>query len=225
MSRLSPLPVRALCAGAALAALAAGCTSTPGDVRAPALPATERARDDLLKSAYQTLITRCLDAQGLTLERKAASAAEDRRLQAALFGTGPSELSLTLSAGHTVTAHTDGCLAEARRTLYGDGDDEQRWFTAEVTVNNLRAEVGVRMGEDPDFRAALARWNRCTAAAETAAPERCARREAELAGIRSRLEPELLAEVRALRDKELTAYRQLRNRALHRALDVVLARS
>ncbi|WP_279926652.1 hypothetical protein [Streptomyces chengmaiensis] len=219
---MPPLPLRALCAAAAVAALTSGCASTPGGVRPPDVPAAERAGDDLLKSAQHTLVTRCLQDRGLTLERK-ASAAEDRRLQAALFGSGPSELSLTLPTGHTVTAHTDGCLADARRTLYGD--DERSWFTAEVTVNNLRAEAGARMNEDPDFQEALARRNRCTAAARTAAAERCAREEAELAEVRSRLEPELLAEVRTLRDKELTAYRQLRNRALHRALDVVPARS
>jgi hypothetical protein len=44
-------------------------------------------------------------------------------------------LSLRLTTGHVVRAHTDGCLAAAQRRLYGD---QRRWFRASVVVNNLR---------------------------------------------------------------------------------------
>ncbi|WP_180289233.1 MULTISPECIES: hypothetical protein [Streptomyces] len=91
-------------------------------------------------------------------------------------------------------------------------------------MNNLRAEAQQRMKRDPDYRAATARWAQCTTPAHGPRPERpdpavsarCAHRSG-LAGLRARLEPALLAEVRADRRAQLTTYQQLRTRALHRA--------
>ncbi|WP_137991589.1 hypothetical protein [Streptomyces vilmorinianum] len=206
---------------AAAALLLAGCVATaPG----PAVPLTPRAQDELLRTAERALVDRCLDARGLTLAAPPRTPEADRRLQAALFGTGPHELSLTLATGHTVSAHTDGCLAAARQTLYGD---QTRWFRAQVTVDNLRAEAQARMKDDPAHRAALERWNRCAAPPARARAERpdpalAARceRESGLADVRARLEPAELAEVRALRADQLTTYRQLRTRALRRAAEL-----
>ncbi|MFD7324374.1 hypothetical protein ACFV9D_25330 [Streptomyces sp. NPDC059875] len=209
-------------AGTVVAALLlAGCaTVTPG----PSVPSTPQAQDELLRTVERTLVDHCLDARGLTLAVKPPTPDDDRRLQAALFGTGPHELSLTLATGHTVTAHTDGCLATARQNLYGD---QTRWFRAQVTVDNLRAEAQARMKNDPAHRAALERWTRCAAPPGRPRPERpdpavAARceRESGLADVRARLEPAELAEVRALRADQLTTYRQLRTRALQRAAEL-----
>ncbi|MFE5969737.1 hypothetical protein [Streptomyces sp. NPDC056463] len=209
--------VGALAAGLLLA----GCVTTePG----PAVPRTPQAQDALLRTVERTLVDRCLDARGLTLARRPDTPEEDRHLQAALFGTGPRELSLTLATGHTVTAHTDGCLASARRTLYGD---QTRWFRAQVTVDNLRAEAQNRMKDDPAHRAALRRWNRCattsgrprTERPDPALVARCDR-ESGLAEVRARLEPAELAKVRTLRGDQLTTYQQLRTRALRRAAEL-----
>ncbi|MDT9686909.1 hypothetical protein Q5762_00780 [Streptomyces sp. P9(2023)] len=215
--------VGALAAGLLLT----GCvTAGPG----PGVPPTPEAQDTLLKTAERTLVDRCLDARGLTLARRPDTSEEDRRLQAALFGTGPRELSLTLATGHTVTAHTDGCLAAARQTLYGD---QARWFRAQVTVNNLRAEAQDRMKDDPAHRSALARWNACVTPPGSPPPgsrprpdrpdpavaARCAK-ESGLAEVRARLEPAELAKVRALRGDQLTTYQQLRTRALRRAVEL-----
>ncbi|MEU9286251.1 hypothetical protein AB0D57_16405 [Streptomyces sp. NPDC048275] len=210
--------LRALCA-AALAVLAlAGCATTPAH-RAPELPRTERDRDDLIDTAQQALVDRCLARQGLTL--KHTSDAADGRLQGALFGRGRPELSVTLATGYTVTAHTDGCLAAAQRELYGD---QRLWFRTRVVVNNLRAEARQRMKHDPDYRAATVRWTRCVTPAhghrpsrpDPAVSARCARKSG-LARLRRQLEPALLARVRAERHGQLTTYRELRTRALHRA--------
>ncbi|MEU9304733.1 hypothetical protein [Streptomyces sp. NPDC048269] len=146
---------------------------------------------------------------------------EDKRLQAALFGTDPRELSLEFPTGYTVTANTDGCLASAQRALYGD---QKTWFQAEVIVNNLRAEAQSRMTTDRDHRAAMARWTHCTGRPSGSRPQkqdravadRC-RRESGLAEIEARLEPALLAEVRAERRGQLRTYEQLRSVALRRA--------
>ncbi|MGW7364605.1 hypothetical protein ACWGI8_14540 [Streptomyces sp. NPDC054841] len=212
--------MRALHAACALVAalVLSGCAAAP---TGRALPTPERSRDDVIRSAEQALVTRCLASQGLTTASKPATPAEDRRLQAAVFGSGPSELSLTLPTGYTVTAHTDGCLASARHTLYGD---QRRWFRAQVTVNNLRAEAGARMRTDPAHRTVFARYTRCLSGRsprqpEQAAATRCAR-ESGLTAVEARLEPARLAEVRALRREQLTTYAQLRTRALHRAAEL-----
>ncbi|MGW6568536.1 hypothetical protein [Streptomyces sp. NPDC054975] len=204
--------------------LLTGCVTTaPGRT----VPSTPQAQDALLRTVERTLVDRCLDARGLTLARRPDTTEEDRRLQAALFGTGPRELSLTLATGHTVTAHTDGCLAAARQTLYGD---QTRWFRAQVTVDNLRAEAQQRMKDDPAHRAALTRWNRCATPPGTPSPARSERpapavvarcdKESGLAEVRARLEPAELAKVRVLRDDQLTTYQQLRTRALRRAVEL-----
>lgn len=104
--------------------LAGACTARPR----PALPAPEKGRSDLIATAQQVLVNRCLHARG---------AAGPPPRQEMLFGAGPAELSITLTTGYTVRAHTDGCLAEAHRYLYGN---QKRWFHAQVTVNN--APVG-----------------------------------------------------------------------------------
>ncbi|MEU4269338.1 hypothetical protein [Streptomyces sp. NPDC026092] len=204
--------------------LLTGCvTAVPG----PAVPPTPQAQDALLRTAERTLVDRCLEARGLTLAHRPDTAEEDRRLQSALFGAGPRELSLTLATGHTVTAHTDGCLARARQTLYGD---QTRWFRAQVTVDNLRAEAQQRMKGDPAHQAALARWNRCATPPGTPSAARVERpgaavvarcdKESGLAEVRARLEPVELAKARALRGDQLTTYQQLRTRALRRAVEL-----
>ncbi|MEU9991457.1 hypothetical protein AB0E10_32575 [Streptomyces sp. NPDC048045] len=94
----------------------------------------------MIKAATQRLTDTCLTRQGLTPPHPghSPSRGEQRRLDAALFGTGPAELSLTLPTGYVVRAHTDGCLAAAQQRLYGD---QHRWFRVSVTVNNLGPEA------------------------------------------------------------------------------------
>ncbi|MFD9512469.1 hypothetical protein [Streptomyces mirabilis] len=220
-------------AAAALAVLAlTGCSTATAQRSVPPLPRTERDRDDLIDTAQQVLVDRCLAQQGLVLpnasapQDHSAAAPQDRRLQGALFGRGHPELSVTLATGYTVTAHTDGCLAAAERDLYGD---QRLWFRTRVVVNNLRAEAQQRMKRDPDYRAATARWTRCVTPAHGARPDpavstRCAR-ESGLTQLRARLEPALLTRVRAERHGQLTPYRQLRTRALRRAADLYAERT
>ncbi|MFF8507483.1 hypothetical protein ACF064_05265 [Streptomyces sp. NPDC015492] len=224
MFRSAPRSRRALLAAAA-ALLLSGCTAVgPGSSSAPAVPAAATAQDALLKAAEHRLVADCLGGRGLSLSSRPRAPDEERRLQAALFGTGPRELSVTLATGATVTAHEDGCVAESRRRLYGD---QRRWFRTQVVVDNLRTEAQARMRADPAHQEALARWTRCVAPAGAPRPERpdpvvaarCAR-ESGLDEVRGRLEAVELLTVRALRRDELTTYRQLRDRALRRAVEL-----
>ncbi|MFJ9644072.1 hypothetical protein ACWEPM_16860 [Streptomyces sp. NPDC004244] len=187
-------------AGLVLAALcASACTAPPP----PAPPTSEQGRSDLIKAAQQVLVERCLTARG---------AAGPPPREDVLFGAEPAELSVTLATGHTVRTHTDGCLAEAHRFLYGD---QARWFRAEVTVNNLRPEAEARLGADPAYREALARRAAC------ADQQADCVRASGLEELRGRLEPARLAEVRAAHREELTTYDRLRDRAVRRAADVL----
>ncbi|MFF5250984.1 hypothetical protein ACFY4K_02825 [Streptomyces leeuwenhoekii] len=182
--------------------LAGACTGQPR----PALPASEQGRSDLIDTAQRILVNQCLRARG---------AAGPPPRQEVLFGTGPAELSITLPTGYTVRAHTDGCLAQAHRYLYGD---QERWFHAQVTVNNLRPEAQARLREDPAYRAALARRAACddrdTACIRASGLER----------LRSRLEPGRLAQVRAAHRDDITTYDRLRDRAVRRAAGLLADR-
>ncbi|MFI8910405.1 hypothetical protein ACIGW4_02085 [Streptomyces sp. NPDC053513] len=171
-----------------------------------ALPVSEQGRSDLIHAAEQVLVGRCLRACG---------AAGPPPRQEVLFGTGPAELSIRLATGYTVRAHTDGCLAEAQRYLYGD---QARWFRAEVTVNNLRPEARAALREDAAYRAALARRDAC-ADHDTA----CVRASG-LEQLRTKLEPARLARVRAAHRDDLTTYDRLRDRAVQRAAGLLAGR-
>ncbi|MEU3610011.1 hypothetical protein AB0E83_31915 [Streptomyces sp. NPDC035033] len=210
---------------AASLALLTGCASVRPDVPGPpAVPTARTEQDALLRAAERRFVDDCLADRGVRATAEPRAPAEDRALQAALFGTGPRELSVTLATGAVVTAHSDGCLATARDRLYGD---QHRWFRVQVVVDNLRAEAQARYRDDPAHRAALARWTACVAPPGRPRPERpdpgdaarCSR-ESGLDETRTRLERAELAEVRALHHDELITYRQLRDRALLRAVQL-----
>ncbi|MFJ5136379.1 hypothetical protein [Streptomyces sp. NPDC088707] len=224
MFRTTPRTRRALLTAAA-ALLLSGCTAVgPGAPTPPGMPFGKTAQDALLRAAEHRLVVDCLSGRGLSLTSRPRAPDEERRLQTALFGDGPRELSVTLTTGATVTAHEDGCVAGARQRLYGD---QRRWFRAQVVVDNLRAEAQARMRDDPAHRAALARWTRCVTPPGSPRPDRpdpsvaarCSR-ESGLDEVRERLEAAELATVRSLRRDELTTYRQLRDRALRRAVEL-----
>ncbi|MFG1665179.1 hypothetical protein [Streptomyces sp. Y7] len=159
---------------AAAAALAC-CLMTGCDVpRAPdaASSADEPdPTDEIIKAATQHLTDGCLTRLGLTPPSPRTSAApgskeEQQRVDAALFGAGPTELSLALPTGYVVRAHTDGCLAAAQRRLYGD---QRRWFEASVVVNNLEPEAAHTHRDLAEIRARhrteIADWQRLRARA------------------------------------------------------------
>ncbi|MER7344345.1 hypothetical protein ABT390_02935 [Streptomyces aurantiacus] len=146
----------------ALASLAVGCSAPPS--RTSELPP-----NDIIKTAQRKLTETCLTRQGLTPPHPGSrppSRAEQQRVTRALFGTGRTELSLTLPTGYSVRAHTDGCLAEAQRTLYGD---QRRWFRVSTVVNNLKPEAAFRKEPLTEVRTRhhgeLAEWRRLRARA------------------------------------------------------------
>ncbi|BBC35366.1 hypothetical protein SGFS_066600 [Streptomyces graminofaciens] len=139
------------------------CTDAPPHRPAP---------DDVIKAATQHLTDACLARRGLTPPRPGQSPPPkaSHKVTEALFGAGEAELSVRLTTGYVVRAHTDGCLASAQRRLYGD---QRRWFRTSVIVNNLGPEAAhshrtlaeVRAGR----RSELAEWRRLRAHALTEA--------------------------------------------------------
>lgn len=168
-----------LAAVTSLASLAVGCSPPPSRT-------TELPPNDIIKTAQRQLTDTCLARRGLTPPTPGSrppSAAEQQRVTRALFGTGRTELSLTLPTGYSVRAHTDGCLAEAQRTLYGD---QRRWFRVSTVVNNLKPEATFRKEPLTEVRARhrgeLTEWRRLRARAVInakahlqATPQRAAR--------------------------------------------------
>lgn len=120
-----------------LAVLTGGLTGCA----APRQPTVSLSPDDTIKAAQLLLTDRCLIRRGLTPPRPdhpPVDEADARHVDRALFGTGPTELTLELPSGHVIGHHTDGCLAAAERRLYGD---QRRWFQAVTTVNNLKSKA------------------------------------------------------------------------------------
>ncbi|MEU1818898.1 hypothetical protein ABZ543_27480 [Streptomyces roseifaciens] len=119
--------------------LLAGCFLTGC---APSQASRHPAEDDVIKAAGQVLTDSCLTRQGLKPSRPGRRtsypAPEEAKVAEALFGSGRPELSVSLSTGHVVSAHTDGCLAAAQQRLYGD---QPRWFRVSTIVNNLGPEA------------------------------------------------------------------------------------
>ncbi|MFI1655026.1 hypothetical protein ACH4ZU_08925 [Streptomyces sp. NPDC020472] len=159
-------PVRLPVTAAVLAcAVLAGCTAqAPNPVPDP---------DELIKAATQRLTDACLARQGLVPPRTGRGrppGTDAQRVDAALFGTGPAELSLPLPTGYVVRAHTDGCLAAAQQRLYGD---QPGWFRVSVIVNNLEPEAAHTHRDLSEVRARhrteIAQWERLRAHALTEA--------------------------------------------------------
>ncbi|WP_369383948.1 hypothetical protein [Streptomyces sp. cg36] len=144
---------------AALALVLTGCTSVTARTDGP-------SADDLVKAATQVLTDECLQRQGLAPPRpgQQVTAVEQQQVSDALFGKGPAEMTLRLSTGYVVRAHTDGCLAAANERLYGD---QRLWFHSSVIVNNLRPEAshdGVTLAVvRARHRAELTEWSRLRA--------------------------------------------------------------
>ncbi|MFJ6759395.1 hypothetical protein ACIQNK_30800 [Streptomyces sp. NPDC091273] len=91
--------------------------------------------------------------QGLDASQRAA-------YSVALTGTERQRITVTLPSGFRLATNDSGCLAEARRRLYGD---YPAWFKAARTVENLKTVYQSRALEDPAYAAAVKDWSACMA--------------------------------------------------------------
>ncbi|MEV5431954.1 hypothetical protein [Streptomyces sp. NPDC052701] len=87
-----------------------------------------------------------------------------RRAQALRAANGPDPNGITARTpdGMVLRRSTEGCHAQAERTLYGD---LAAWFQAEVTLDSLSPMRHTRVPADPAFARAVEPWARCMRAA------------------------------------------------------------
>ncbi|MFE2850299.1 hypothetical protein ACFXJO_04100 [Streptomyces lavendulae] len=89
-------------------------------------------------------------------------ARERAAARTALMGASPVGLSARTPTGMTLTASTQGCLAQAQRALYGD---LAAWFRVKVVTMNLRPAQEERVRRDPRYAEAVGQWAACMRAA------------------------------------------------------------
>lgn len=77
-----------------------------------------------------------------------------------MFGTGVDKIEVKTASGVESTDR-DGCLADARRFLYGDLDT---WVPLDVWVNNLDVDIVPRVQATKSYIAALGMWRTCMTA-------------------------------------------------------------
>ncbi|MFI8825711.1 hypothetical protein [Streptomyces sp. NPDC053431] len=90
-------------------------------------------------------------ATSLTPERRQA-------YDTALFGTRRNAITVRLPRLGTLFTSADGCLSEARGTLYGDLAD---WTRAKAVVSHLRTLTAPERERDPRWTRALDAWRTC----------------------------------------------------------------
>ncbi|WP_419997987.1 hypothetical protein [Streptomyces boninensis] len=84
---------------------------------------------------------------------------EHTRWDRAFFGGGNGRtVSVTLPSGGRAGVSLDGCVAQARDTLYGD---LAQWFRASKTAENLAPLYAKDLKNDPRFKGAVRTWSRC----------------------------------------------------------------
>ncbi|GAA4234121.1 hypothetical protein GCM10022254_38260 [Actinomadura meridiana] len=86
------------------------------------------------------------------------SKAEQARWQRTYIGDDTKKINVTMPDGSTVSTGSDGCVTEARRTLYGDISKYLRVYM--VAVNYTGEAYRLTIG-DPAYTAAVGRWKQC----------------------------------------------------------------
>jgi hypothetical protein len=175
------------------------------------------------------------------------SPARQRAYAVALFGEARDMVTLHLPDGVQLSVSVAGCVAEARRALYGN---VQRYLRLEYMVQNAGGEVVRRVLKDSRYARAVTAWRACMAGqgyryeeatdayaamasrydqragarAEVRRQERqlavtdaTCNRSARVAATGRRLHEEVAAIVAAQREGDVLAYRELQATALERA--------
>lgn len=83
---------------------------------------------------------------------------QQRTWDEAFFGTDATRIRVTLPDGDQYEAPGTGCLAEARKQLYGDLQQQTRLF---YYMQALRLAAANKVKADPAYLAAVDRWRSC----------------------------------------------------------------
>jgi hypothetical protein len=159
------------------------------------------------------------------------SPAQQQAYTVALFGESGDMAALDLPGGMQLSVSVTGCVAEARKSLYGD---VRRYLRLQVLVENIGGDAVRRVLEDPRYVRAVAAWRACMAdhgyryreatdalAAmadrRTAVRDATCNRSARVAATGRRLQAKVTAALAADREGDIQAYRELQATALRRA--------
>lgn len=159
------------------------------------------------------------------------SPARQRAYTVALFG-GPGDMvTLDLPGGTRLSVSVAGCVAEARKSLYGD---VRRYLRLQFLVENIGGDAVRRVLKDPRYARAVAAWRACMAGdgyryreatdahaamadRRTAVRDATCNRSARVAVTGRQLHEEAATTLAAEREGDIQAYRELQATALRRA--------
>ena len=89
---------------------------------------------------------------------RSLSMAEQHRYDDVLWGSPDTVISVEVDDELAVSNSGDGCVADARRTLYGD---LTTWLRLEYIALNVLSEASIRVQEDREVITAQAEWSDC----------------------------------------------------------------
>jgi hypothetical protein len=84
-----------------------------------------------------------------------------RAYETALYGTADSRPQVELPDGQGLVIATDGCVAEARRRLYGD--DLRGYLISQHVTANVEGHIAQDVRDAKAYRSALGGWRTCMA--------------------------------------------------------------
>jgi hypothetical protein len=136
----------------------------------PPVPASERTGDDrsfpylvddvawAKKYGYGALFSAAAEANTqVTGPTDGLSSRQVAEWTRTLYGTGR-QVSLDLPSGGRLSTSDRGCLAAARKVLYGD---LVPWFRAKRTTDDIEVLVRRRVRDDRRYDTAMTSWRRC----------------------------------------------------------------
>ncbi|MFE0156871.1 hypothetical protein ACFWY5_57770 [Nonomuraea sp. NPDC059007] len=89
---------------------------------------------------------------------KTLTAKQRERFATVLYGTPGATLSVRIPSGPVISTSSDGCLAEADSSLYGDF---KTWFRVKTITDNLAPRYLPQVYGDARFHQAVASWATC----------------------------------------------------------------
>lgn len=116
------------------------------------------ARTNGYGGARQRQINAAVKADPNARYAETLSPARQQAYRMAFFGSERSAVSARTPDGVSMSTGSQGCLADARRQLFGD---LQTWFAGDTVEVHLDLVVVPKTQADARYRKALAAWSRC----------------------------------------------------------------
>ncbi|MGI8407583.1 MAG: hypothetical protein ACR2L3_03645 [Actinomycetota bacterium] len=137
--------------------------TVPPEQLVPSAPGSQWGRDDVGFAKHRGYELAASKSGDVVVDPNAAYVAslsreEARQFTIAYSGTDKDRLSISLDNGTVFSINGEGCLADARRRLYGD---LPAYFELSVATMQIEPEVDRRVAADPAYVDALRQWQEC----------------------------------------------------------------